>query len=85
MCEIGDFSAFERPKQLFAYFGLGPVVKQSGNFTGAKLKMSKRGSALAMRAIHTIAPISVGKSKKGGTTAYYWLIIRKNARRNRRG
>jgi len=22
MCEIGDFSAFRSPKQLFAYFGL---------------------------------------------------------------
>ena len=47
MCEIGDFSVFKRPKQLFAYFGLDPDVKQSGNFTGTKHKMSKRGSPLA--------------------------------------
>ena len=46
VCEIGDFSAFKRPKQLFAYFGLDPAVKQSGNFTGTDLKMSKRGCAL---------------------------------------
>ena len=25
MGEIGDFSAFSKPKQLFAYFGLDPV------------------------------------------------------------
>jgi len=27
MSEIGDFSAFNSPKQLFAYFGLDPAVK----------------------------------------------------------
>lgn len=65
MCEIGDFTAFKSPKQLFAYFGLDPSVKQSGNFNGAKNKMSKRGSSLARRAIHTIAVISIGRSKTG--------------------
>ena len=65
MCEIGDFSAFSSPKQLFAYFGLDPDVFQSGNFTGSKHKMSKRGSPLARRAIHTMALISIGKSKNG--------------------
>ena len=65
MCEIGDFSVFKSPKQLFAYFGLDPSVKQSGNFTGTKNKMSKRGSPLARRAIHTIALINVGNSRKG--------------------
>ena len=29
MCEIGDFSVFKNPKQLFAYFGMDPEVKQS--------------------------------------------------------
>jgi hypothetical protein len=65
MCEIGDFSVFKSPKQLFAYFGLDPAVKQSGKFTGTQVKMSKRGSAIARRAIHTIALISIGKSKSG--------------------
>ena len=65
MCEIGDFSVFKKPKQLFAYFGLDPSVRQSGNFTGTKGKMSKRGSPLARRAINTIATISIGKTKTG--------------------
>ena len=30
MGEIGDFSVFSKPKQLFAYFGLDLAVKQSG-------------------------------------------------------
>ena len=29
VCEIGDLSAFRWPKQLFAYFGLDPAVRQS--------------------------------------------------------
>ena len=65
MCEIGDFSVFNSPKQLFAYFGLDPAVKQSGNYIGNKVKMSKRGSPLARRAIHTIAVVSIGKTKSG--------------------
>ena len=65
ICEIGDFSVFNSPKQLFAYFGLDPAVKQSGNFTGTNVKMSKRGSRLARRAIFTIALVSVGVNRKG--------------------
>ena len=65
MCEIGDFSVFKKPKQLFAYFGLDPAVKQSGKFKGTNVSMSKRGSRLARRAIHTIALVSVGKSRNG--------------------
>ena len=43
VCEIGDFSAFRRPKQLYSYFGLDPAVRQSGNSAGTDLKISKRG------------------------------------------
>jgi len=65
MAEIGDFSAFTKPKQLFAYFGLDPSVKKSGNFTGTNNKMSKRGSAIARRTIHTIAMVSIRQTKSG--------------------
>ncbi len=65
MGEIGDFSAFNSPKQLFAYFGLDPAVKQSGNFNGTKISMSKRGSRIARRVIHTMALISISKNKDG--------------------
>ena len=66
MGEIGDFSAFSKPKQLFAYFGLDPTVKQSGKFEGTKVKMSKRGSAIARRVIHVLALQSIGTSRSGG-------------------
>jgi len=65
MGEIGDFSAFNSPKQLFAYFGLDPAVKQSGKFNGTKISMSKRGSRIARRVIHTMALISISKNKDG--------------------
>nr|WP_312580090.1 IS110 family transposase [Sedimentibacter sp.] len=65
MCEIGDFSAFRSPKQLFAYFGLDPAVKQSGKFNGTKVNISKRGSRIARRVIHTMALISIGINRNG--------------------
>lgn len=76
MEEIGDFSAFSKPKQLFAYFGLDPAVKQSGKFEGTKVKMSKRGSAIARRVIHTLTLQSIstshtGKAKNSVLRDYY--------------
>lgn len=63
MGEIGDFSAFKKPKQLFAYFGLDPAVKQSGKFEGTRVKMSKRGSSIARRVIHTLTLQSISTSR----------------------
>lgn len=49
--EIGDIHRFERPNQLVAFAGLDVTVKQSGEFTGTKNKISKRGSPYLRRAI----------------------------------
>ncbi|MVB12399.1 IS110 family transposase ISCth8 [Caprobacter fermentans] len=65
VCEIGDFSVFRRPKQLYAYFGLDPRVRQSGNFKGTELKISKRGSSFARRCIYILALQSVSLRKNG--------------------
>lgn len=67
MGEIGDFSAFSKPKQLFAYFGLDPAVKQSGKFEGTKVKTSKRGSAIARRVMHILTLQSISISRNGET------------------
>ena len=64
MCEIGDFEAFKKPKQLFAYFGLDPSVNQSGNFNGTRMKMSKRGSRIARRVLFMVAVQSIGTTLK---------------------
>ena len=65
MGEIGDFSAFLKPKQLFAYFGLDPAVKQSGKFEGTKVQMSKRGSVIARRVIHVLTLQSISIARNG--------------------
>lgn len=65
MCEIGDFSAFNKPKQLYAYFGLDPSVKESGKFKGTRNSMSKRGSRIARRVLFIIALVSVRGNKSG--------------------
>ena len=65
VCEIGDFNSFRRPKQLYAYFGLDPKVRQSGNFNGNELRMSKRGSPVARRSLYVLALQSVSLRKNG--------------------
>lgn len=49
--EIGDINRFERPNQLVAFAGLDVTVKQSGEFSGSKNRISKRGSPYLRRAI----------------------------------
>ena len=49
--EIGDIHRFERPNQLVAFAGLDVTVRQSGEFSGTKNKLSKRGSPYLRRAI----------------------------------
>lgn len=63
VCEIGDFKAFKHPKQLFSYFGLDPIVRQSGNYSGTDLRISKRGSPFARRSIYIIALQSISLNK----------------------
>lgn len=65
MGEIGDFSTFSKSKQLFAYFGLEPATKQSGKFEGTKIQISKRGSAIARREVHTLTLQSISTSHTG--------------------
>lgn len=51
--EIGDINRFESAPKLVAYAGLDASVKQSGDFTGTKNKISKRGSPYLRRALWT--------------------------------
>ena len=65
MCEIGDFTAFTKPKQLFTYFGIDTAVNESGNFKGSKTSMSKRGSRIARRVLYAVALASVRVKRNG--------------------
>ena len=42
--EIGDIKRFRTASQLISFAGINPTVRQSGNFTGTKNRMSKKGS-----------------------------------------
>lgn len=57
--EIGDISKFKNVKQLVAYCGIDPSVKQSGNFIGSKNKFTKRGSAYIRKALFIAAIASL--------------------------
>jgi transposase len=49
--EIGDINRFSEPSKLVAFAGLDAKVNQSGEFSGTKNKISKRGSPYLRRAI----------------------------------
>ncbi|MEJ8548620.1 IS110 family transposase [Brevibacillus borstelensis] len=51
LAEIGDITRFQTPKQLAAFAGLDPAVRQSGQFTGTTNHISKRGSVYLRRAL----------------------------------
>jgi transposase len=56
--EIGNVTRFSVPSKLVAYAGLDASVKQSGNFEGSQMHMSKRGSPYLRRAIFTAANVA---------------------------
>lgn len=49
--EIGDINRFDAPGKLVAFAGLDATVNQSGEFTGTRSHLSKRGSPYLRRAI----------------------------------
>jgi transposase len=63
--EVGDFSAFSKPKQLVAFFGIDPSVKDSGQFKSTQNKMSKRGSSYLRRVLFISALSSIRKKNTG--------------------
>lgn len=65
LAEIGDFSTFQKPTQLTAYFGLDPSERQSGRFRGTRNKISKRGSRYVRCILNMVAHNSVHPSRLG--------------------
>lgn len=68
MSEIGDFAAFGKPKQLVAYFGLDPTVKESGKFKATQTRLSKRGSRIARRVLFRVVLACIRNKKNGEAT-----------------
>jgi hypothetical protein len=65
LAEIGDIAAFSRPKQLVAFFGLDPSVRQSGTLKGTQNKMSKRGSHYLRALLNIITHVAVHPGRSG--------------------
>ncbi len=55
LAEIGDINRFNHVKKLVAYAGLDATVHQSGQFTGTRAKISKRGSPYLRRSLWSAA------------------------------
>ncbi|EGO61776.1 IS110 family transposase, partial [Acetonema longum] len=62
--EIGDIGRFSRAKQLVAFSGIDPAVKQSGKFVGTRNKVTKRGSPFLRYALYLAATTSIRKAVK---------------------
>jgi len=59
MAAIGDVSRFSSPRQLVAYLGLDPKVRQSGDEPARHGRISKRGNAQARSVLVEAAWIAV--------------------------
>jgi transposase len=51
LAEVGDIRRFESPEKLAAFAGIDPSVNQSGQFSGTRNHMSKKGSSYLRRSI----------------------------------
>lgn len=56
--EIGDFNAFESPRQLVAYCGLDPRERRSGSSVRGKPHLSKVGNARVRKALYMPAIVA---------------------------
>lgn len=63
LAEIGDFSRFKKAKQLVAFAGIDPAVKQSGTSAYKHNKISKRGSPYLRKILDTCTHVSAHKGR----------------------
>ena len=57
LCVIGDVSRFEGPHQIVGYFGLYPVIKESGDLK-KKPHMSRKGNVLLRKTLYMCAMVA---------------------------
>jgi transposase len=59
MAELGDLRRFERDRQLAAFTGLNPSLKDSGTSVHARPRLSKSGNARIRQALYLAAMTSI--------------------------
>lgn len=75
IAEIGDIRRFHSGKALIAYAGIDAPPYQSGQFTGARRRISKRGSATLRKTGFEI--MKCLKSNKPESNAVYLFMLKK--------
>jgi len=75
--EIGDIRRFHSGKVLIAYAGIDAPLYQSGQFTGTRRRISKRGSSILRKTGYEV--MKCLKSNKPEADAVYLFIIKKEA------
>lgn len=65
LSEIGDISRFKNAKQLVAYCGIDPSVRQSGKFCATQNRFTKRGSPYIRKALYIASTVNIRKDKQG--------------------
>lgn len=63
LSETGDFSRFKKAKQLVAFAGIDPAIKQSGTSIYTHNKISKRGSPYLRNILDTCTHVAIHKGK----------------------
>ncbi len=63
IAELGDISRFTNYKQIVAYAGIDPMIRQSGDKDGLHLKMSKKGNK-RLRTILYLMVSSLNKANR---------------------
>lgn len=51
-CELGDLRRFERARQLSAFAGMNPCVRQSGTSVHGRTRLSKQGNSRSRQALY---------------------------------
>lgn len=77
IAEIGDIRRFHRGKALIAYAGIDAHPYQSGQFTGTRRLISKRGSAILRKTGFEI--MKCLKSNKPENNEVYLFMLKKEA------
>lgn len=67
---IISIDRFSSPKQILAYAGLDPIIRQSGTFNASSTRMSKRGSSLLR---YSLVWTAHNVSKNSETMHAYYL------------
>jgi transposase len=78
--DLGDISRFDNEKQLVAWRGLGPSIRQSGSSVNAKGGISKRGSRTVRKVFHLASFDYIGRPGKSKDFADLEAYYRKKRR-----